>query len=213
MVHVKICGVTNVDDAMLCVEAGASAIGVNLVPASPRCVEPRRARSITRAVKSSALVVAVVADLDSAAIRELVAYIGCGCVQLHGNETPETLLPLLPHAYKAVRIATVDDVTAARCYPGEFLLVDAKVPGVLGGSGIPFDWSLVRALSEERKILVAGGLTPENVGDAIRAVRPHSVDVASGVERDREPRAKDPDKVRAFIDRAHAAARAALSGA
>jgi phosphoribosylanthranilate isomerase len=148
-------------------------------------------------------VVAVVADLEPAAILELVRYIGCGCVQLHGDEPPETLAPLLPHAYKAVRIASEADVAAARLYTGEFLMVDAKVPGRLGGTGVMVDWSLVEPLARERKLLLAGGLTSDNVEDAIRAVQPHSVDVASGVERDGDPRAKDLAKVRAFIAAAH----------
>jgi phosphoribosylanthranilate isomerase len=142
-----------------------------------------------------------------------VRFIGCGCVQLHGNEPPETLPPLLPHAYKAVRIATEDDVADARRYPGEFLLVDTKAPGgALGGTGMTFDWSLVRPLARERLLLLAGGLTVDNVGDAVRAVLPHSVDVATGVERDGDPRQKDRAKVRAFIERARAAATAARGG-
>jgi phosphoribosylanthranilate isomerase len=204
-VHVKICGVTNLDDARGCVDGGASAIGVNLVGASPRCVKPEEARAIARHVGDRALVVLVVADLASGAIAELVRFVGCGCVQLHGSEPPETLLPLLPHAYKAVRIASEDDVEKARAYPGEYLLVDAKVPGVLGGSGTTFDWSLVRPLAKEKKLILAGGLTVENVANAVASVDPDSVDVASGVERDGDPRRKDLAKVRAFVERARGA--------
>jgi phosphoribosylanthranilate isomerase len=196
-VHVKICGVTSVDDALACVDAGASSIGVNFIPSSPRRVSVETARAISRAIRDRALVVGVVADLTVEAMRALKDEAGLGCLQLHGEEPPEVLAALLPHAYKALRISNEWDVARAGLYPGEYVLVDAKVEGALGGTGQVFDWDLVRDLATARKLTLAGGLTPENVGDAVRAVHPFAVDVASGVEK--SPGKKDVSRVRAFI--------------
>jgi phosphoribosylanthranilate isomerase len=201
MVHVKICGVTTVSDAVACAELGASAIGVNFVPSSPRRVTIERAREISRALRATkSLVVGVVADLDVATMQALVRDAELGCLQLHGDESPEVLTPLLPHAYKAVRIATADDVARARAYGGDHLLADAKVAGVLGGSGEIFDWSLVKELARERRLTLAGGLRPDNVARAVREVDPYCVDVASGVES--APGVKDLEAVQSFITEA-----------
>jgi phosphoribosylanthranilate isomerase len=195
--HVKICGVTTVEGALLCVDAGASAIGLNFVPSSPRRVTVADARTIARAVRGKTLLVGVVADLEVAAMRALLADAELDCLQLHGDEPPGALATLLPHAYKAVRVGTAADVERARAYAGDHLLVDARVEGALGGTGKTLDWTLVAALATERKLTLAGGLTPDNVGDAIGAVVPYCVDVASGVES--APGVKDPARVRAFI--------------
>lgn len=200
--HVKICGVTSVDDALAAVDAGASAVGVNLIPSSARVVSVARAREIARAIGGRALVVGVVADLDVDAMRALREDAELGCLQLHGGEPPEALAPLLPHAYKAIRIGNASDVALAESYPGEHLLVDAKVAGTLGGTGQTFDWELVRGLARSRKLTLAGGLTPENVEAAVRAIEPYCVDVASGVEVEGRPGVKDRAKVKAFITRA-----------
>ena len=200
--HVKICGVTTVDDALLCVEAGASAIGLNFVQTSPRRVSVERARAIARAVRGRTLVVGVVADMEATEMRALLKSAELECLQLHGDETPATLATMLPHAYKAVRVGSAADVERARAYGGEYLLADARVEGKLGGSGKTFDWPLVAGLARERKLTLAGGLTAENVGEAIRAVGPYCVDVASGVES--APGVKDPAKVAAFIEAARA---------
>lgn len=195
--HVKVCGVTTVEDALGCVAAGVSSIGLNFVPESPRRVSVETAKAIAEAVGKRALVVGVVADLPLAALLELRESAKLGCLQLHGDEEPDALLPLLPHAYKALRIGDADDVRAAERYPGEYLLVDAKVPGALGGTGKTLNFSLVAKLAETRKLTLAGGLTPENVADAVRAVRPFCVDVASGVEL--RPGVKDLERVKAFV--------------
>jgi phosphoribosylanthranilate isomerase len=202
MVHVKICGVTTVSDALACAELGASAIGLNFVPGSPRRVTEERAREISRALApTKVLVVGVVADLDVETMRSLVRDAELGCLQLHGSETPETLAPLLPHAYKAIRIATAADVEQARRFGGDYLLADAKVAGALGGTGETFDWSLVKELARERRLALAGGLRPENVAEAVHQVEPWCVDVASGVER--QAGIKDHDAVRRFITEAN----------
>ena len=197
-VHVKICGVTTVSDAEMCVASGASSIGLNFVPASTRCVTEETAIDIVSALRGArVLVVGVVADLSVPDMLALRSRIGLGCLQLHGDEAPDALTPLLPHAYKAVRVGTQADVMRARSYGGEYLLVDALVPGVLGGTGKLVDFALVLPLARERKLSLAGGLRPDNVAHAIAAVRPYCVDVASGVES--APGTKDPAKVRDFI--------------
>jgi phosphoribosylanthranilate isomerase len=205
-VHVKICGITRACDALAAAELGASAIGLNFVPGSPRRIERSRGAEIARAVASSGvLVVGVVADLDVPTMQALALEVGLGCLQLHGTEPPEALLPLLPHAYKAVRIATAADVVRARAFPGDHLLADAKADGLLGGSGQKFDWTLVRELARERKLTLAGGLRPDDVARAVAEVRPYCLDVASGVES--APGIKDRALVRAFIEAARSAER------
>lgn len=201
--HVKICGVTSVEDALAAIDLGASAIGLNFVPKSPRCIDVARARAIAAAIhatKAKAQVVGVVADRSLDDMRALVRDAGLDCLQLHGDETPETLSPLLPHAYKAVRIANAADAERAATFPGDHILVDAKVEGALGGTGATFDWSLVTDLAKTKKLTLAGGLTPANVEVAVRAVGPYCVDVASGVES--LPGVKDHEKMRAFIEAA-----------
>jgi phosphoribosylanthranilate isomerase len=195
--------VTTVEDALACVELGADAIGVNFVEASPRRIDPQTAAAIADAVGAAALVVGVVANMSVSAMRSLVAETRVGCLQLHGDETDADVVAMLPHAYKAVRVSDADDVVRADAAPGAYVMVDAKVEGLLGGSGRRVDTSLVAGLAKRRHLVLAGGLTPENVGRAIRDVRPWCVDVASGV--DSSPREKDVAKVRAFIRAARAA--------
>ena len=203
-IYVKICGVTRVSDALLCLEAGASAIGLNFVPSSRRRIDEVTAKDIVAAVGGRLAVVAVVAGLSVDEMRGLRARTGIDWLQLHGAESPAELDGVLPHALKALRIGDAADVANARAYAGERLLVDAKVEGELGGTGAAFDWRLVQDLARKRSILLAGGLSPDNVGAAVRIVRPFGVDVASGVES--APGVKDPASVRAFVVEARRAA-------
>lgn len=207
-VHVKICGVTSAVDALAAADLGASAVGLNFVAASPRRIDVARASEIARALHEAhgrrVLVVGVVADRSLDDLRALVRDAGLDCLQLHGHETPELLDALLPHAYKAVRVAGPEDVARAAAFGGEHVLVDAKVEGMLGGSGATFDWSLVRELAKTKKLTLAGGLTKANVARAIAEVSPYCVDVASGVER--APGVKDPAEMRAFIEAVRSAA-------
>jgi phosphoribosylanthranilate isomerase len=203
MTKVKICGITNLDDARMCIDEGADAIGLNFVSGTPRRISISEARAITDAISGSVPIVGVVANWDVDAMRALLTDARLDALQLHGDEAPETVRALLPRAYKAVRIATAADVVFAKSFPGDDLLVDAKVDGLFGGSGHVFDWSLVAELAKERRLTLAGGLTPENVQNAIRAISPYRVDVASGVETSGNPRKKDVSRVRAFVAAAH----------
>jgi phosphoribosylanthranilate isomerase len=203
--RVKICGVTTVDQALACAKLGADAIGVNFVEGSPRRVDVKTARAIATAVGSRALVVGVVANMSVPAMRTFVDETGVGCLQLHGDEPPGDVAALLPHAYKAVRVGRAEDVLYAEAAPGDYVLVDAKVEGMFGGSGYRLDPSLVASLAKRRRLVLAGGLTPDNVARAIVEVKPWCVDVASGVES--APGVKDIAKVRAFIEAARTAQR------
>lgn len=198
MTRIKICGVMSVDQARACADVGIDSIGINFVSSSARRIDEATARAIVRAVGQSVLVVGVVAGSDPEAMRALRDATGIACLQLHGDERPEDVAALLPHAYKAVRIANQKDVVRAEAMPGEYVMVDAKVEGALGGTGRTFDWNLVVALATQRKLVLSGGLTPENVAAAIRIVRPWCVDVASGVES--SVGVKDMAQVRAFVD-------------
>ncbi len=204
--RVKICGVTSVRDALMCAAAGADAIGVNLISPGARFVDEVRAKEIADAIRGRCMSVGVVADLSADAMLAFRDRIGVACLQLHGSERPEDLAPLLPHAYKAIRVATAADVATADSFGGEYILVDTKVDDargvVLGGTGRVFDWSLVAALAKKRRLTLAGGLHAENVEEAIRALSPYCVDVASGVETAGNPREKDAAKTAAFIERA-----------
>jgi len=203
-VWVKVCGITSVEQALFCVEIGVDAVGVNFVPSSPRHVDREQASEIARAVGQRAVVVGVVADMEAGELRSLRAQTAIRWLQLCGNEPPELLTEVGPEAYKAVRIGSAEDVALAASFAGDRVLVDTKVEGALGGTGQSFDWSLVQKLARERRIVLAGGLRPENVAQAIAAVRPFGVDVASGVER--APGDKDFDAVRCFVENARRAA-------
>ncbi|MGB5697592.1 MAG: phosphoribosylanthranilate isomerase [Polyangiales bacterium] len=202
MVEVKICGVTTPEDALLCIEAGADAIGLNFWPGSPRCLDVANAGSIVAACGDRAQMVGVFVDFSLDRIRRILRATGLEWAQLHGNEPPELVAKLLPKAYKAIGVEDRASIEAARRYPGEHLLLDASVPGMRGGTGRTFDWKVAAAVARERKLTLAGGLTPDNVAEAIRVVKPFRVDVASGVES--SPGRKDPALVRQFIARAKA---------
>jgi phosphoribosylanthranilate isomerase len=195
---VKICGVTCVEDAEFAVEAGASALGLNFVPTSRRLLDLGVAREIAAAVRGRIELVGVFADQSAAQLVELSLELGLDRLQLHGSETA-AFLASVPRSFKAVGIASAADVALAAAFPGEPLLLDAKVAGESGGTGRTFDWSLVEALAAQRAVVLAGGLTPDNVAEAVRRVRPYGVDVAGGVEVPGNPRRKDADRMRRFV--------------
>ena len=194
--RVKVCGLTTTGDAEACVALGVDMLGLNFVPSSPRCLDVARARTIAEAVRGRAELVGVVADLDEAQLQALRLAVGLDRLQLHGSEPPELVRRLAPHAFKALRIGTPTDVAEASLHDG-LLLLDAKVPGALGGTGRTVDFALVAPLARSRQVLLAGGLTPGNVGEAVAAVAPWGVDVASGVEL--APGVKDLEAVAAFV--------------
>lgn len=208
MFRVKICGITRVVDAIAAVESGADAVGINFCRRSPRYVDPSAAGKIVDGVGGRALVVGVFVDEPPESVETVVRSVGLDAVQLSGDE-PATVAARLPYRLlKAVRVTPGADLSGWSGYPAEALLLDAHVPGEYGGTGKTLDWSsLPGAVSALRgpggkpvRWLLAGGLTPVNVLEAILAARPYGVDVASGVES--APGLKDPRKVALFIQKA-----------
>ena len=202
MVQVKICGLTSVNDAARCIELGADAIGLNFWPGSPRVTDLETARAIVKALGDRAQMVGVFVDFELERVQSILQATGIPWAQLHGDEPPELVSALLPRAYKALGVEDGSVIHKARRYPGEHLLLDASVSGVPGGTGRTFDWAIAAEIATERKLTLAGGLTPDNVAQAIRTVRPFRVDVASGVES--APGRKDPQLVERFIETAKA---------
>ena len=199
---VKICGIRTVEDARVAADAGADLLGLNFVPASPRYLDPEAARTIARAVPTMAMV-GVVVDAARDAVAAIAEHVGLAGLQFHGDEPPAFCRGWRQWTIKALRARPGDPLAArAATYDTTYLLVDSHRPGVAGGTGVPLDLALVTGLPRER-LFVAGGLTPATVADAIRTVRPHGVDVASGVER--TPGVKDHDQIVEFIRRAKAA--------
>jgi phosphoribosylanthranilate isomerase len=201
---VKVCGITSPADGVAAAEAGADAIGLVFWPESPRAVTPERARAIGEAMPPFVVRVGVFVDASRDEMARVADTAGLDMLQLHGTEPPEAFAGLPRRALKAVRVGDGFAPEDALCYAGKAagVLVDTRLPGgtpLPGGTGVPFDWTLVKGLAEQVRFLVlAGGLTPENVAAAIHAVRPHGVDVSSGVES--APGRKDPGRVKAFVD-------------
>jgi phosphoribosylanthranilate isomerase len=201
MTRVKICGITNLRDARAAVEAGADALGFIFFPRSSRFISWREAGAIIAELPPFVARVGVFVDADVGTIRQAIAESGINHVQLHGEEPPgfgeELRLPII----KAFRIADESSLKPLERYPAEAFLLDSFTPGQHGGTGATFNWELaVKAKGTGKPIILAGGLTPENVAEAVQKVRPYAVDVASGVEA--KPGQKDQDKVRRFISAA-----------
>ncbi len=198
---VKICGITNEDDALLAVAMGADAVGFVFAP-SPRQIAPQLAYDITRRLPPEILTVGVFRDEHPSRVIELVHRSGVKAAQLHGHETPAQVAEVADQVRWVIKAfsAASDALRRAKDYATDMILVDSATPG----SGVVFDWSIVDDAPEGLRIILAGGLTPENIASAVERVRPWGVDVSSGVER--EPGRKDPLKVKAFIERARSAA-------
>jgi phosphoribosylanthranilate isomerase len=204
--RVKVCGITRLDDAELAVEAGAWAVGLIFWRGSKRRCRITEAQRIGAALKRRVEVVGVFVNATLDEIDLTVDQCGLTMVQLHGDEGPSYCAEVSRRTgakvIKAARVATGSDVTALRPFHTDFHLLDTMIPGTPGGTGRTFDWELARvrrAPAGERQppLILSGGLTPENVAEAVRTARPYAVDVASGTES--APGRKDADKVRAFV--------------
>jgi phosphoribosylanthranilate isomerase len=202
-VFVKICGITRPADAIAAVDAGADAIGLNFVPTSRRRIDVETARAILAVVTDQVMTVGIFRDHPANEILEITGALGLHAAQLHGDEPPEVTAAVV-----ATGVATVIKSVAAESpsirsideHAADIVLLDAPI----AGGGVPFDWDTVGDLVTKHKILLAGGLGPDNIAEAVRRVRPWGVDVASGVEA--EPPQKDPDAIARFVAAAHAAA-------
>ncbi|MBZ4394311.1 phosphoribosylanthranilate isomerase [Myxococcus sp. AS-1-15] len=200
-VRVKVCGVTRLEDARAAWDAGVDALGLNFYPPSPRYLDLATAAKLARTRPPLGALIGVFVNAAAEDIRRAVTECGLTAVQLHGDEPPEACSGFGVPVIKALRVRGADDVARTRAYVGvgdvTGLLLDGAAPGY-GGGGVGFDWSLVAGVSGSGvPVLVAGGLKPSNVAEAVRATRPYGVDVASGVES--APGIKDMDAVRAFV--------------
>ena len=214
MFRIKVCGVTSPEDAALAVEAGADAVGINFFTESARYVDPQVAAPIVEAVGKSATVVGVFVNESPERIVEICGDLGIRVVQLSGREPADSAARMPYPVIKAVHGEGGVSLEAFRDYPCNAFLLDAAVPGRYGGTGRALDWKvlgrtvggpLVRfgaagSTGSGLPWLLAGGLTPENVAEAIRTARPFGVDVASGVEA--SPGRKDAGKMKSFVDNA-----------
>ena len=199
MVRIKICGITNLEDALLAAELGADALGFIFYPKSPRKVAPETAREIIAQLPPFVASVGVFVDEAAAVVQELAARVGLDWVQLHGQESPEYCRNLGRRVIKGFRIQDAESLRPLADYreAAQALLLDSYKQGQVGGTGTAFDWRLAREAKPYGRIILAGGLTPENVAQAIAAARPQAVDAASGTEA--APGRKDPAKLRAFF--------------
>lgn len=198
--RVKICGITRLEDAELAVELGAAALGFNFYAPSPRYITPAKAREITRRLPPFVMSVGVFADEpDAGRILALAREAGLNAIQVRGPRLPDAgeLLDEYP-LIVAVPVHAQFQAAELGALKASAFLLDAYDPQLLGGTGKTFDWNLAREAARYGRIVLAGGLTPENVGPAIRAARPFAVDVASGVES--SPGVKDAGKLRAFFE-------------
>ena len=197
MVKVKICGITNLDDALHAAACGADALGFVFYAGSPRCVKPETVAGICAQLPPFVSRVGLFVNEAPERIREIAGQCGLDVLQLHGDEPPDacTLPPF--RVIKGVRPRTLADLPALSSYPVSALLVDAAVPGHYGGTGQRADWHLAREIVARHRVILAGGLMPANVAEAVREVRPYAVDVSSGVEA--SPGRKDPEKVAQFM--------------
>jgi phosphoribosylanthranilate isomerase len=201
---VKICGITNVEDGMAAAEAGANAIGLMFYEQSPRNVSLQTAAEIAGKLPPYIIKVGVFVNPTEEEVLSAITHCGLNILQFHGEETPEfcQLFPVM--TIKAFRIRDEESLKSLPEYKTEAWLLDAYAGDKLGGTGAKFNWDLAIAAQKlGRPIFLAGGLTPENVADAIRKVHPYAVDVSSGVES--APGKKDHEKVRAFIRAAKSA--------
>ncbi len=189
----KICGITNIDDALLASELGADALGFIFVKTSPRYINPSTAKNIILALPPFVTPVGVVADAMHDEILELIEETGVRCMQFHGNELPEQLTEFPVPIYKSIRVNNEFNLQALLRYKVSAFLLDTYIEGVLGGTGKTFDWEIAVKAKTYGRIILAGGLTSENIAEAARKVQPYAVDVNSGVES--APGKKDKNKL------------------
>lgn len=195
MVRVKVCGISDPEAALAAAEAGADAIGLIFAP-SRRRVTAGRAREIVAALPPFVAKVGVFVDETRERIADTVEAVGLDTVQLHGSETPEFAGAFSLPVLKAVRVRDADSLTGLAEYRVAAFLLDTHDPEALGGTGRTFDWSLAAGVAVDHRIILSGGLRPDNILQALDRVRPYGVDVSSGVE---SGGAKDRGKIREFV--------------
>jgi phosphoribosylanthranilate isomerase len=199
MVEVKICGITNINDAYVAIKYGADALGFIFYPKSQRYVAPERAKEIIEKLPYDIIRVGVFVNHEIQEVKEIAKFCGLNLIQLHGDESPEYCAQFpISFLIKAVSPRIKEDIRKLRNYPVRAILVDGREQGNYGGTGKNSDWKLAIKIKETHPLILAGGLNKENIREAIEMVRPQAVDINSGVEI--SPGKKDPDKIREVIE-------------
>jgi phosphoribosylanthranilate isomerase len=212
MTKIKICGIKTLPDALAAIQAGADMLGFNFYPKSPRYIAPDACRKITSILRQNhpgITLVGVFVNSSVSEIRSILETAQLHLAQLHGDETPEILAELGDQTFKAIRLPQATTNPFESVHPfcrrlsvdSPALLLDSSAPGLYGGSGLTTDWDAAAQIAKQFPILLAGGLTPENVAEAIQKVHPWGVDTASGVES--APGVKDPQKMKKFVEQVH----------
>ncbi len=197
MTRVKVCGITSIEDALLAVDCGADALGFVFYDKSSRKIVPEAAAAIVSELPPFVSKVGVFVDSPLEMVKQITSFCNLDLAQLHGEESPEFCRELFPRVIKSFRVNGRETLDRIARYRVPTYLLDAYDPRTVGGTGKTFDWELAREVSERRPVILAGGLTPANVGQAIAVVKPYGVDVSTGVES--SPGKKDADLVKAFI--------------
>jgi phosphoribosylanthranilate isomerase len=196
--RIKICGITRLEDAIAAADLGVDALGFVFHPPSPRYIEPERAGEIIRRLPPFVTTVGVFVDREAVGVRETAALAGLDAAQLHGSETPEYCRGLGIRWIKGFRLRSAEDLARLAPYgPDADLLLDSYAKDLSGGTGHTFDWEWAVKAGQYGRIILAGGLSPENVAGAVRQVRPSGVDVSSRVET--APGIKDLARMAAFV--------------
>lgn len=202
MTLVKVCGITNLDDALAAVAAGADALGFNFYKPSPRYITPQQAREIIEQLPASLLTVGVFVNEESPdAVRNIANESGIAALQLHGDESPDYCRELAASHYviKTFAVSEAFDAEAPKAYEVEAIMLDTKHNSLRGGTGRVFDWSVAQQLAPTLpKLFLAGGLSPENIENAIETVRPFAVDACSALED--MPGKKNHERMRVFVN-------------
>lgn len=202
MIRVKVCGITNAEDARLCVEAGADALGFIFVERTPRYVTPEAAARIIAALPPFVTPVGIFWDHPTGHVKAVVEQCRLGALQFHGEEHPDELADHRVPVIKTIKVATTGDLEAMARYRVSAFLLDSPARWSEGEARPPIPWEVARTAARRHRVVLAAGLTPDNVAEAVRRVRPYAVDVNSGVEA--SPGRKDPQKIHRFLAAARA---------
>lgn len=196
---VKVCGICNLDDALAAADAGADYLGFIVFPGSPRYISPDAIKPIAARLPKHVSTVAVAVNPDADAVHQLLDECGIDIVQLHGDETPEFIAGFdISRIWKAVHLDSPARIGLMAQYPVSAFVADSMVKGLRGGTGVRCDWELAARAAEKYRVILAGGVNPDNAVEAARAVKPYGLDLASGVEL--RPGVKDHDKIKRLFD-------------